>query len=108
MLLNKGLLASLLAYTTTAFDLQHIFYKEQYSCPISLPASCSNNTEIKDSCCFEFPGGIMLQTQFWDYIPPKGVSDPDELVRHLGPLDSFTNHGLWPDNCDGTLSLIHI
>lgn len=32
----------------------------------------------------------MLQTQFWDYYPPIGAND------------SFTLHGLWPDNCDGT------
>lgn len=32
----------------------------------------------------------MLQTQFWDYYPPIGAND------------TFTLHGLWPDNCDGT------
>lgn len=59
-------------------------------CPIDLPLSCSNSTPVDSSCCFESPGGIMLQTQFWDYYPPIGAND------------SFTLHGLWPDNCDGT------
>ncbi|SCU93685.1 LAME_0F04654g1_1 [Lachancea meyersii CBS 8951] len=74
------------------------------SCPSNLPLTCSNHTVIDDTCCFEFPGGIMLQTQFWDYSPPRGMeSGPwnDELEKHLGPNTSFTNHGLWPDNCDG-------
>ncbi|TKA80219.1 hypothetical protein B0A55_04162 [Friedmanniomyces simplex] len=34
--------------------------------------------------------GELLQTQFWDTSPVTG------------PADSWTIHGLWPDNCDGT------
>ncbi|KAH3688795.1 hypothetical protein WICPIJ_000239 [Wickerhamomyces pijperi] len=58
------------------------------SCPTSLPLSCSNTTVIENSCCFE-SGGIILQTQFWDYSPATG------------PNDTFTLHGLWPDDCGG-------
>lgn len=66
--------------------------RDELNCPINIPLSCSNSTSIADSCCFEYPGGIFLQTQFWDYSPPIGAND------------TFTNHGLWPDNCskDGT------
>lgn len=60
------------------------------SCPSNLPISCTNTTVIEDSCCYEYPGGVMLQTQFWDSNPSTG------------PNDSWTIHGLWPDNCDGT------
>ena len=52
--------------------------------------SCQNETAIADTCCFNAPGGQLLQTQFWDYNPPTG------------PTDSWTVHGLWPDHCDGT------
>ena len=60
------------------------------ACPLSLPLSCSNTTTVEDLCCFEYPGGTVLQTQFWDYDPATG------------PSDKWTVHGLWPDNCDGT------
>ncbi|ERF70347.1 hypothetical protein EPUS_07612 [Endocarpon pusillum Z07020] len=59
-------------------------------------ASCTNtqlschNTTAVDTCCLNYPGGLMLQTQFWDTNPP------------VGPSDSWTIHGLWPDLCDGT------
>ncbi|ODV84190.1 hypothetical protein CANARDRAFT_8867 [[Candida] arabinofermentans NRRL YB-2248] len=61
----------------------------EHSCPIDLPLSCTNTSEVGDSCCFEYPGGVLLQTQFWDYYPP------------VGPDDMFTLHGLWPDLCNG-------
>lgn len=68
--------------------------------------SCQNTTAVLDTCCFNFPGGQLLQTQFWDTNPPTG------------PANSWTVHGLWldfsvprwvllthssrPDHCDGT------
>jgi len=28
--------------------------------------SCQNTTAVSDLCCFNAPGGQLLQTQFWD------------------------------------------
>jgi len=55
-----------------------------------VPASCQNATAQTNLCCFEAPGGLIMQTQFWD-------TDPS-----TGPSNSWTIHGLWPNNCDGT------
>jgi len=63
-------------------------FKRQ-SCSASATSCGSSNA---DSCCVPTPGGLLLQTQFWDTSPATG------------PDDSWTIHGLWPDNCDGTYS----
>ncbi|KAK6434878.1 Ribonuclease T2 precursor (RNase T2) [Oleoguttula sp. CCFEE 5521] len=63
---------------------------DAFNCPAGLPYSCQNTTVQADTCCFESPGGLILQTQFWDVSPATG------------PNNSWTIHGLWPDNCDGT------
>jgi len=60
------------------------------SCPSNSPLSCHNSTVAPDTCCFIHPGGQLLQTQFWDVSPS------------IGPDDSWTLHGLWPDLCDGS------
>ncbi|KAM3081138.1 Ribonuclease T2 precursor (RNase T2) [Clarireedia jacksonii] len=65
-------------------------FKNAHSCPSDAPVSCHNSTAAPDSCCFIYPGGQLLQTQFWDYSPA------------IGPKDSWTLHGLWPDLCDGS------
>lgn len=45
--------------------------------------SCHNTTVQENLCCFNSPGGSLLQTQFWDTSPVAG------------PSDSWTIHGLW-------------
>ncbi|KAL0951602.1 hypothetical protein HGRIS_008280 [Hohenbuehelia grisea] len=61
-------------------------------CSTTGAASCHNTSSVSNLCCFEAPGGLLLQTQFWDTNPSTG------------PSDSWTIHGLWPDNCDTTFS----
>lgn len=51
-------------------------------CPSS-EVSCKAQYHGQDTCCFNYPGGQMLQTQFWDADPA------------IGPADSWTIHGLW-------------
>lgn len=54
------------------------------TCPLDGPLSChSKPSPSTDSCCFLSPGGLLLQTQFWDTKPSTG------------PTDSWTIHGLW-------------
>jgi ribonuclease T2 len=60
--------------------------------------SCENTTEIQNTCCSPTPGGLVLQTQFWSTW--TGL----ERFGQKLPKDSWTIHGLWPDNCDGSFA----
>ncbi|KUJ15842.1 putative ribonuclease T2 [Mollisia scopiformis] len=61
------------------------------SCPANAAdLSCSGSST--NTCCINSPGGLFQQVQFWDTDPATG------------PSDSWTIHGLWPNNCDGTYS----
>lgn len=64
------------------------------TCPIDGPLSCNNQT-AGDSCCFIYPGGRLLLTQFWDQEVHVGGSEED-----------WTLHGLWyvfEEKADATL-----
>ncbi|KAH8814529.1 ribonuclease T2-like protein [Flagelloscypha sp. PMI_526] len=71
--------------------LEGLLRREAKSCDGSAKQSCEDG-KTGGTCCFEAPGGLLMQTQFWDTNPVTG------------PDDSWTIHGLWPDNCDGTFS----
>ncbi|KAI5121169.1 hypothetical protein M0805_007166 [Coniferiporia weirii] len=58
--------------------------------------SCENTTTIQNTCCSPSPGGLVLQTQFWDTY--TGLEKNGQLL----PKNSWTIHGLWPDFCDGS------
>jgi len=81
-----------LALASSAYASSSLFAGTVVSCPVtnSTPLSCHSTGTQSNTCCFNEPGGLLLQTQFWDTNPPSG------------PANSWTAHGLWPDNCDGT------
>ena len=79
----SGLLSQLPFGTFQHPSRTYVPYGNAPSCPIDGPISCHNSTEAPDSCCFIYPGGQLLQTQFWDTSPA------------IGPDDSWTLHGLW-------------
>ncbi|KAE8453981.1 hypothetical protein EG329_007757 [Mollisiaceae sp. DMI_Dod_QoI] len=58
--------------------------------PSTADLSCSGSST--NTCCINSPGGLLQQVQFWDTSPSTG------------PSTSWTIHGLWPNNCDGTYS----
>ncbi|THH21239.1 hypothetical protein EW146_g285 [Bondarzewia mesenterica] len=80
------------AAPVSPLDPAHLFKRLSTSCGTSGAISCLNTTAQNNFCCFESPGGLLLQPQFWDTNPSTG------------PSNSWTIHGLWPDNCDGTFS----
>jgi ribonuclease T2 len=103
------LLASLLSVAgVQAFSIPSILAAVPKSCS-STELSCHNTTVQTNLCCFNAPGGQLLQTQFWDTDPATGISQPrltspshKRILMFPGPVDSWTVHGLWPDLCDGT------
>ncbi|KAM5465623.1 Ribonuclease T2 precursor (RNase T2) [Microsporum audouinii] len=84
------LASSAVAVVLAASQLISGVYADGPSCPPGGQVSCHNSGPVEDTCCFNTPGGLILQTQFWDADPATG------------PDDSWTIHGLWPDNCDGS------
>lgn len=61
---------------------QHVAAGHSEYC-LDFPLSCTNNTVVSNICCFNYPGGELLQTQFWDTDPATG------------PASHWTVHGLW-------------
>lgn len=68
-------------------------YKYSSVCANPQPLSCHLNSTNVNTCCSPQPGGLTLTTQFWDTY----TGTASKL-----PARSWTLHGLWPDNCNGS------
>ncbi|PIL31812.1 hypothetical protein GSI_06516 [Ganoderma sinense ZZ0214-1] len=94
-----GLVSALLAVQgarASFFDLPKTYPNITACASEPITYSCENTTAIQNTCCSPTPGGLVLQTQFWDTY--TGFEKRGQLL----PKDSWTIHGLWPDNCDGS------
>ncbi|KAJ6531080.1 ribonuclease T2 [Mycena capillaripes] len=80
------------AFGETSLNERALMPNIASGCSTTGTASCGNTSSVSNLCCFESPGGLLLQTQFWDTSPSTG------------PSNSWTIHGLWPDNCDTTFT----
>ena len=104
MPVHYGLLTLLVVSSTCyASSSQFSFVPNTFpnisACVNQLPTfSCENTTTITNTCCSPTPGGLVLQTQFWNTY--TGFERQGQLL----PKNSWTIHGLWPDNCDGCVS----
>jgi ribonuclease T2 len=88
--LTNVAIAVVSAQDPVVFNTSSPLFGSLTNCGTSGPLSCGDgDPSQEDLCCYEYPGGLLLQTQFWDTRPA------------VGPDDSWTIHGLWPDFCDG-------
>ncbi|PHH87476.1 hypothetical protein CDD83_8831 [Cordyceps sp. RAO-2017] len=61
--------------------------------------SCSPDArpdKVKDTCCAETYGGLLVATQIWDTFTGR------ESEGQVYPRKAWTIHGLWPDFCNGS------
>ncbi|KAF7978686.1 hypothetical protein HWV62_44939 [Athelia sp. TMB] len=73
-------------------EVPHVFKRISSGCGTSGAASCSSSKE--GSCCFEAPGGLLLQTQFWDTDPSVSA-----FLRLLENGDLIIPYS---ENCDSS------